>query len=488
MKRVGRWWPILLLGALSSGCGYAPALPADAFVSRVEDAATVPTRVPHASSVTQTPLLAPSAPPVVTPTVTQPLVSIPTSTTAPLETPVAPTAITVVPTPTLPALDEAGRAEIFDQVWDLIAAHYLYADFGGVDWPAVRDEYRARALAADTPAIFYAEIKAMVAALGDDHSRFEDPQETARQQALASGTATYVGIGIERIVVADGLLITLVVPGSPADAAGLQRRDMIVAVDGAPVDADGSGISGPPGTAVRLTVRAPDGDEREVVVERQPVVFRYHPEARLVPGTQIGYLLIPSFWADDMDEQAVAALRALLARHDGRLTGLIIDMRGNGGGWRTVMQGLLSQFVVGDVGEFYSQNTAYPFTIEPGELYESLRDLPLVVLVDPETESYAEIFAAVLQSAGRAQVVGINTAGNTETIFAYDLADGSRVWIAQEGFRLPDGSNLEGRGVVPDRSIPVDWARFSEARDPHLIKAVELIRLQQAFEPAGADR
>ena len=77
-----------------------------------------------------------------------------------------------------------------------------------------------------------------------------------------------------------------------------------------------------------------------------------------------------------------------------------------------------------------------------------------------------------------AQVVGVNTAGNTETIYAYDFDDGSHLCVAQEGFRLPDGANLEGRGVVPNRSIPVDWLQFSEVRDPHIVKGIELIRQQ----------
>ena len=98
-----------------------------------------------------------------------------------------------------------------------------------------------------------------------------------------------------------------------------------------------------------------------------------------------------------------------------------------------------------------------------------------MVLVDRDTKSYAEVFAAVLQAQGRAQVVGVNTAGNTETIYAYDFDDRSRLWVAQEGFRLPDGSSLEGRGVIPDRSLPVDWLQFSEIADPHIKTGIALL-------------
>jgi C-terminal processing protease CtpA/Prc len=85
------------------------------------------------------------------------------------------------------------------------------------------------------------------------------------------------------------------------------------------------------------------------------------------------------------------------------------------------------------------------------------------------------VLAAALQAVGRAQVVGTTTPGNTETIFGYDFADGSRLWLAQEGFRLPSGVNLEGRGVVPDAIVDVDWTTFSDSDDPQIVKALELL-------------
>ncbi|WP_161668771.1 S41 family peptidase [Kallotenue papyrolyticum] len=472
-----RWSALALL---VSGCTAPPPVPVAPQAVRAEATALPPTvtRAP----LTPTPLPLPTATPAPTSAPRTPPPA-PTATATPLP---PPTAVTVLPTPTLPALDEAQRAAIFDRVWELIAAHYLYPDFGGVDWVAVGQRYRAAALQAPTTAAFYAQIKAMLGELGDQHSRFEQPQEVAWQEALANGAVAYVGIGIEQVPVDEGLLVTLVLPDGPAASAGVRPRDLIVAVDGRPARAHEAAIAGPEGTQVRLTLRDPEGRQREVLVERRAVAFRYRPEARLLPRTRFGYVRIPSFWAEDMDEQTVAALRDLLRASDGRLRGLILDLRGNGGGWRSVVQGLLSQFVAGNVGQFYTQRDAYSFTVEPGELYVELRALPLVVLVDRDTESYAEIFAAVLQASGRARVIGINTAGNTETIFAYDLDDGSRVWIAQEGFRLPDGTNLEGRGVIPDRSIVVDWARFSEARDPHLLAAIQALRFWPAAEPQGA--
>jgi carboxyl-terminal processing protease len=411
-----------------------------------------------------------------TPTVTATIVPTTASTSTPLPSIVStPTDLSLLPTPTLPVLDQQQRAEVFDRVWQLVADHYLYVDFGGVDWAQIKEQYRPQALAAGTSDQFYAMLTAMVDELGDWHSRFEDPQTAFKQQALADNKETYVGVGIATMPVDEGLLVTTVFPNSPATEIGIRRRDMIVAIDGEPVNHADPGMSGIPGSEVRLTVLSTDGETRDLTVQRRTVLAQIVPEATLLPQTGIGYLLIPSFWPQDMPDKVISELRQLLDQNGGQLEGLIIDLRGNSGGWRTVLEGVLAHFVQGDVGTFYNQRTTYPLTIIPSALYDQLRAAPMVVLVDENTESYAEVFAAVLQSAQRSQVVGASTAGNTETIFAYDLDDGSRLWLAQEGFRLPDESEIEGIGVTPDQPLAVDWMRFSEAHDPYILQAKELI-------------
>jgi carboxyl-terminal processing protease len=62
---------------------------------------------------------------------------------------------------------------------------------------------------------------------------------------------------------------------------------------------------------------------------------------------------------------------------------------------------------------------------------------------------------------------------NTETIFPYDFDDGSRLWVAEQGFRLPDGNGLEGRGVLPDEAVTEDWTAFSENNDPDILRALQ---------------
>lgn len=472
-RRRLRVFPVLALFVALTGCAVAPP------VVPLSGVTETTTSGPSVAEVTATsrPTDAPTntASPTLTTTSTSPPAVTITSTSTVEPSPIAP-----LPTPTLPALDEARRGELFEKVWSTVAAHYLYTDFGGVDWNELKETYRPRAIAAPTPEAFYATLSDMIGRLEDRHSRFEDPQDAFVQQALASGKDAYVGIGVLTVKVEDALRITTVFPNSPAAEAQVERRDMIVAVDGAPVNVDDPGIGGPEGSYVELTLRGPEGEERTVSLRRRAVVAQYVPEAYVLPGTKIGYVLIQSFWAQDMAEKTTAAIERMLEQNGGAVDGLLIDLRSNGGGWRNVLEGLLGNFVQGEVGAFYSQATSYPFSITAGPLYDRLKDVPVVVLVDRESESYTEVFAAVLQAQGRAEVVGETTAGNTETIFAYDFDDGSRLWVAQEGFRLPDGSNLEGRGVAPDRTISVDWTQFSELRDPHIVAALDVIQQRQA--------
>lgn len=446
-------------------------------VTPIADAPQPPSRPPVAAQAT----LAATPRATIMPgsTATARTTSTPTVTLTPTDPAATPTLLAPQPTPTLPALDEAARGALFDNVWNTVDEHYLYPDFRGVNWDALKAERRAQAVAAPNAEAFYAVLRAMVGELKDEHSRFEDPQAAFVQRAIASGTDTYVGIGVLTQPADDGLLITTVFPGSPAADAGIKRRDMIVRVNGAAVDVRDPGISGPDGSTVTLDVREPDGAIRTSTLARRPVLAQYVPDVYLLPGTRTGYVVIQSFWAENIADKTSEAIGQLLdAQPD--MDGLIVDVRGNGGGWRSVLETLLGNFVQGEVGTWARQTSGYPLTLKPGPLYDRLSERPMVVLVDRDTKSYAEVFAAALQAQKRAAVVGSTSAGNTETIFAYDFEDGSRVWVAQEGFELPDGTDLEGRGVVPDRVIDVEWTQFSEARDPHILEALDLIRQKRA--------
>lgn len=460
------------------------ATPAGVMLAVATDAPTavVPVLATRAPSPTRAVLPSPSSTPAVAPESRAQAPSAASSTPALDSRPavagtvisaLATPRIVVLPTPTLPVLDAGARAQRFDQVWQTVQDHYLYADFHGVDWRAMRDHFRPRALAAPSAEGFYDAIREMVATLNDGHSRFVSPQEAFGEQAVVDGTESYVGIGVDIAPYTPGGIIETVFRDSPAEQAGLRRRDRILLVDGVPFGQRAASLRGPEGTRIGLRVKSPGQPAREVVVERRKVVAKRLVVARRVASTRVAYLLIQSFFPDDTGEQLHSVLAQLLAQ--GPLDGLIVDVRGNSGGWRHVLEEALASFVRGNVGAFYTQRGATPLDVKPNDLYERLAATPVVVLVDQASQSYSEVFAAVLQAMGRARIVGSATAGNTESIYAYDFDDKSRLWVAQEGFRLPSGRGLEGRGVAPDVTMDLNWLLYSEATDPHILKALQLI-------------
>ncbi len=99
--------------------------------------------------------------------------------------------------------------------------------------------------------------------------------------------------------------------------------------------------------------------------------------------------------------------------------------------------------------------------------------VPMVVLIGHGTESFAEVMAGALQHAGRAKLIGQNTAGNIETLLSHEFEDGSRLWLAEETFRLPDGTNWEGVGVTPDLPIARGWDEYTAENDPVIAEAVK---------------
>jgi carboxyl-terminal processing protease len=297
-------------------------------------------------------------------------------------------------------------------------------------------------------------LAAMVASLHDPYSHYYDP--AAYRSFLSQSNPHLSGIGIDVIPDSAGLRVVDVFPQSPAARAGLAHGDLIVAVDGTSLAGRTAGfasslIRGRPGTRVRLTIKR-GRQLRQVTVVRQRLVIPV-ASAQLITyhEVRIGYLRLTAFTSD-----AGSELRGDVDGVLGRgARGLILDLRENGGGLLDQAVNVASIFIP-DGTIVTTRGRSQPtqvYTAHGGAISTSI---PLVVLVDHDTASAAEIVTAALQQRGRAKVVGTRTYGKGVYQEIEPLPGGGALDLTVGEYFTPNGTNLggggvrEGRGVRPD--------------------------------------
>ncbi len=382
-------------------------------------------------------------------------------------------------TPTAISPDE--HQATFEIICHLVRENYVYPDYNGHDWDALCEAMAPRVAEAEDDETFYALMTELIESLGDEHSTYLSPTEAEEEDKAWVGTLDYVGVGVYVTRVDDRpyAIVLFPIKGGPAEAAGIQPRDRILEIDGTPAccNADGSDnfelMLGEEGTEVHLLVQSPGEAPREVTITRASIPMQLPTLGRRLTsdGQTIGYLLIPSLDDNSVARRTRRRLRELLT--PGPLDGLILDLRGNYGGEYTQLTGILSLFTEGYGGYLLSRGgERKPLTITADPIDDS-QTLPLVVLVDGETASYAEVLAGVLQYKDRAYLIGTPTEGNVETLHMHQLPDGSRLWLAEEAFFFPDGTSIEGVGLQPDLLLEADdWADYPLEEDPHILAAL----------------
>jgi carboxyl-terminal processing protease len=158
----------------------------------------------------------------------------------------------------------------------------------------------------------------------------------------------------------------------------------------------------------------------------------------------------------------------------GNVRGLVIDLRVSRSGSAWPLTEMLTLFGNGPLGEFYTRQDSTPIKVKGIDLGGSQK-MPLVILVGPDTEGQPEIFAAALQDAARATVIGLPTAGKIFGYTTVPLPDGSRLTLATSSYKTESGKDLGETGVTPDFELKPDWDQVSDVNDPLIDKALEVI-------------
>src|SRR3712207_2738742 len=294
----------------------------------------------------------------------------------------------------------------------------------------------------------------MLDTLGDEgHTRFLTPEE--REQNNNSLSGTYEGIGIEIETMDDKVVVVAPIECTPADRAGIEPGDVVVAVDGKNVRGQRISeaveeIKGPKGTDVKLTILR-GGEQRVFDLERTEVE-RPMASWAMIPGSDVAHVHLASFSDDSAEElrQVFEEARTAGARR------FILDLRDNPGG-------KLDQAVetAGDLLQpgsvIYVREDASGGREEiEAEGGAEFADGPMTVLVNGGSASSSEILAGALRDNDRASVIGETTYGTGTVLSEVVLSDGSAILLGVAEWLTPDGDSIRKAGIVPDIKVPLE--------------------------------
>jgi len=385
-----------------------------------------------------------------------------------------------------------GRLIVFDDVWETIQERYYDPAFHGVDWQAKRNTFRPAAGRAANSQEFYELLRQMIASLRDAHTRVYSPDEK-----FDWWNPRFVTVGVTVREIQGVPTVVHVEPGSAAAKTDIRPGDVIVSVDNLPVadyvaqrmranglasDANtrfraiATILEGAAGTEVKIGWTTRNGKQKSAVFQR------YWSQRHLGFNNQrkgkIAVLRIDAF------TQSVAldfskTLPDVLAGAEG----IVLDLRGNGGGDAEAMADVASLFLDEgtNLGKFADRSGAsfelQTFSKRLWRIPNLLpTKLPIVVLTSENTSSAAEILVAALQNKGRARVIGGDTCGCVLAIRnRHTLPDGGVLDVSEFDYRTANGVRLEGAGVKPDKLTSATRADIYARRDPAFELAKQIL-------------
>lgn len=396
------------------------------------------------------------------------------------------------------------RLVLFETIWSKVNETYFDPSFGGLDWKKVHDGYRPQIAAAKSEPDVHALLNKMLWELKVSHTAYipRGYFATVEPTVFAPG-----GIGLDMRLFDGQAMVTAVGSESPAQKAGLRRGVLIQAIDGIPIaqiERDVrrdrppyndrgrraqitkgvlSRIYGAPGTEVGISFMDERGEKREKKMMRAKrsgaavgpgglFFFAVEFEARRLDDG-VGHIRLNTL-QPELAARIPAAVKSM-----GGISGLIIDLRGNSGG---EIEGMAELFLP-DKTFLYIRKARSGETKVYSAPAENVYQGPLVLLIDELSGSASELFAACLQAAKRAVVVGQRSPGSVMESDNKIFGNGAVLMYPVAQLSTPDHIVLEGYGVVPDIEIELDRGKLLEGIDSQLDAALRYLRDEKRKKP-----
>lgn len=316
-------------------------------------------------------------------------------------------------------------------------------------------------------------IDGMIKATEDEHTMFFNKQEKESFETSLAGS--YYGIGAQITSVEEEITIVRVFDNSPAKNAGLKEGDIISKVDGEDVkgwDVNdvANKLKSDKNPKATIIIKR-DGEEQTIEIEK--AVVEIPSVSSEMMDDNIGYIYIGIFGINT-DTEFDKALDSL---EEQGMEKLIIDLRDNSGGYLSTVTNIMSKFVGKDIVLYQIKDkndiTKYK------SLTDETMDYKVVVLVNGESASAAEIMASMLQEQYGATLVGTKTYGKGSVQLTKELANGTLIKYTIEEWLTSNGKSIEKEGITPDIELELDesyFENYSDESDNQLQKALELLK------------